>query len=149
MDDQPSNNWMDLSLLIGNEQLGAMIFGGIGRPYHLYFHDEITSFIVFVANVYNTILPQGILRHHLRRKILNTSDTLFRLQRSLTIMNGIFSVTLLFLLFTFNISAQQKVPENNIIPMNHSVRPQETLTLWMTSHQTTGWIFHFLSVTNN
>lgn len=93
MDDQPSNNWMDLSLLIGNEQLGAMIFGGIGRPYHLYFHDEITSFIVFVANVYNTILPQGILRHHLRRKILNTSDTLFRLQRSLTIMNGIFSVT--------------------------------------------------------
>lgn len=57
--------------------------------------------------------------------------------------------TLLFLLFTFNISAQQKVPENNIIPMNHSVRPQETLTLWMTSHQTTGWIFHFLSVTNN
>ena len=71
----------------------VMIFGGIGRPYHLYFHDEITSFIVFVANVYNTILPQGILRHHLRRKILNTSDTLFRLQRSLTIMNGIFSVT--------------------------------------------------------
>lgn len=93
MDDQPSNNWMDLSLPIGNEQLGAMIFGGIGRPYHLYFHDEITSFIVFAANVYNTILPQGILRHHLRRKILNTSDTLFRLQRSLTIMNGIFSVT--------------------------------------------------------
>ena len=38
--------------------------------------------------------------------------------------------TLLFLLFTFSISAQQKVPANNIIPMDHSVRPQEKLTLW-------------------
>lgn len=28
--DQPSDNWMDLSLPIGNGQLGAMIFGGIG-----------------------------------------------------------------------------------------------------------------------
>lgn len=28
--DQPSDNWMDLSLPIGNGQLGAMIFGGVG-----------------------------------------------------------------------------------------------------------------------
>ncbi len=28
--DQPSNNWMDLSLPIGNGQLGAMVFGGVG-----------------------------------------------------------------------------------------------------------------------
>lgn len=41
--------------------------------------------------------------------------------------------TLLFLLFTFSISAQQKVPANNIIPMDHSVRPQEKLTLWYLS----------------
>ena len=78
---------------------------------------------VFNSNIMKIIITRNIMKYH-------------------------FS-TLLFLLFTFNISAQQKVPENNIIPMNHSVRPQETLTLWMTSHQTTGWIFHFLSVTNN